>query len=105
MATLAASPTRLLAKVARRIGELMECEVPLISDWLDESTITDPMTAARQISRKLAGQHRYFWKTRAATRSNACSGKSGRRTCPNSPAHCRDFANQFAEKIAHRVRQ
>lgn len=33
-------PEETLAKVARRIGELLKTEVPLISDWLDEESLT-----------------------------------------------------------------
>ena len=33
-------PEKSLDKVAKRIGELLGCEVPLIGDWLDEDSIT-----------------------------------------------------------------
>lgn len=33
-------PEGSLDKVAARLGELLECEVPLIEDWLDEETLT-----------------------------------------------------------------
>ena len=32
-------PEGSLSKVAKRLGELLGCDVPLITDWLDESTI------------------------------------------------------------------
>ena len=37
-------PEGSLEKVAKRLGELLDCEVPLIEDWLDESTMS--VTAA-----------------------------------------------------------
>lgn len=42
-----------LDQVAKRLGELLDCDVPLIEDWLDESTmtvtsaVTDALTAAK----------------------------------------------------------
>ena len=33
-------PEGSLAKVAKRLGELLECDVPLIGDWLDEASMT-----------------------------------------------------------------
>src|SRR5882724_4849698 len=42
-------PEESLKKVAKRIGELMNCEVPLIDDWLDESTMTIREQAAERI--------------------------------------------------------
>ncbi|MEM9185767.1 MAG: phosphoglycerate kinase [Planctomycetota bacterium] len=42
-------PEGSLEKVAKRIGELLECEVPLIEDWLDESTTTVTPAVAEAI--------------------------------------------------------
>ena len=42
-------PEGSLAKVAKRLGEIMKCDVPLISDWLDE--IIDDDSARRPPSR------------------------------------------------------
>jgi phosphoglycerate kinase len=43
-------PEGSLATVAKRLGELLECDVPLISDWLDESTMTIPSAVSEQIA-------------------------------------------------------
>src|SRR3954447_2795980 len=43
-------PEGSLAKVAKRLGELLERDVPLISDWLDESTMTILPSLAKQIA-------------------------------------------------------
>ena len=39
-------PEGSLTKVAKRLGELVECDVPLVSDWLDEATMTIPAAVA-----------------------------------------------------------
>ena len=43
-------PEGSLAKVAKRLGELLKCDVPLIGDWLDESSMTI-LPASRSKSR------------------------------------------------------
>lgn len=43
-------PEGSLAKVARRLGELLKCDVPLISDWLDESSTTLLPDVTKQIA-------------------------------------------------------
>jgi hypothetical protein len=90
-------PEETLAKVARRIGELMECEVPLVSDWLDESTITIRDDAAKRIRESSPGSilllentrryeiERVLWKAKAADLAKL-AGPLAR------------FADQFAEK-------
>lgn len=43
-------PEGSLAKVAKRLGELLGCEVPLITDWLDESSMMILPAVADQIA-------------------------------------------------------
>ncbi len=43
-------PEGSLAKVAKRLGELLDCDVPLVADWFDESTLTIPPAVAEQIA-------------------------------------------------------
>jgi phosphoglycerate kinase len=43
-------PEGSLGKVAKRLGELLECEVPLIGDWLDEGTMTILPAVSEQIA-------------------------------------------------------
>ena len=43
-------PEGSLAKVAKRLGEIMKCDVPLIGDWLDESTMTILPAVQKQIA-------------------------------------------------------
>ncbi len=71
-------PEGSLAKIAKRLGELLHCEVPLIADWLDESTITIPSAVTEQIASAEPGAvimlentrkyeiERVLWKAKAA---------------------------------------
>lgn len=43
-------PEGSLKTVAARLGELLECEVPLVTDWLDEASITVPDAVAKKIT-------------------------------------------------------
>jgi phosphoglycerate kinase len=43
-------PEGSLAKVAKRLGEILGCDVPLIVDWLDEESTTILPAAAQQIA-------------------------------------------------------
>src|SRR5690242_15305831 len=43
-------PEGSLAKVAQRLGQILDVEIPLISDWLDESSMTILPAAAQQIA-------------------------------------------------------
>ena len=43
-------PEGSLAKVAKRLGELLKCEVPLIGDWLDEASLTILPSVTKQIA-------------------------------------------------------
>ena len=93
-------PEESLAKVAQRLGELLDCDVPLVADWLDESTMTirdrrgraEFATARRAASCLLENTRRYeiervLWKAKPAD-------------LPKLAEPLAQFANQFAEKIA-----
>src|SRR5262245_10843893 len=43
-------PEGSLSKVAKRLSELLECDIPLISNWLDESSVEILTAAADQIA-------------------------------------------------------
>jgi 3-phosphoglycerate kinase len=88
-----------LEKVAKRLGEILKCDVPLVTDWLDESSMTVPDDVAIRIKAAppksvlmLENTRRYdiervLWK---ATREDAATlaDPLGR------------FANECAAKIA-----
>ena len=42
-------PEESLAKVAARLGELLKCEVSLVTDWLDETSLTIPAAVTERI--------------------------------------------------------
>ncbi len=92
-------PEETLAKVAQRIGELLNCEVPLVSDWLDESTLSVSESAAQQIAAASPGSvlvlenvrryeiERVLWKADASE-------------LPQLAEPLSRFANEVAQKIA-----
>lgn len=58
-------PEGSLEKVAKRLGELLECEVPLVKDWLDDSTGEVTQSAANQIAAAAPGSVIVLENTRA----------------------------------------
>ncbi len=48
-------PEESLAKVAARLGELLKCEVPLVTDWLDAESLTIPAAVIEQIKSSAPG--------------------------------------------------
>jgi phosphoglycerate kinase len=91
-------PEGSLDKVARRLGEIIEREVPLIGDWLDEKSMTILPPAAQQISSAKPGSvimlentrkyeiERVLWKAKPAD-------------LPAIAPKLAKLANEFAEKI------
>ena len=91
-------PEGSLAKVATRLGELLNCEVPLIGDWLDEASMTILPGASRQIAAAKPGGlvllentrqyeiERVLWKAKAAD-------------LPTLAPKLAKLANEFAEKL------
>lgn len=92
-------PEGSLDKVARRLGELLNCDVPLVSDWLDESNLTIAGAARKRIAEAAPGSvlllentrrydiERVLWKAKPAELSQLV-GKLAK------------FANEFSENIA-----
>lgn len=91
-------PEGSLAKVAKRLGEIMKCEVALIGDWLDESTMTIPPAVQQQIAAAKSGAiimlentrkydiERVLWKAKPAD-------------LPKLAPKLAMLANEFAEKL------
>jgi phosphoglycerate kinase len=93
-------PDGSLAKVAKRLGELLKCDVPLIADWLDEGPMSITENARQQIAAAKPGTvlmlentrkyeiERVLWKAKAADLpglapklaklANECAAKLGR---------------------------
>lgn len=88
-----------LEKVGRRIGEILGCEVPLVTDWLDEATMTVRDAVAERIKGAAPGGvlllentrryeiERVLWKARPAD-------------LPRLADPLARFANECAQKIA-----
>ena len=55
-------PVGTLADVARRLGEILGCEVPLVADWLDEAAIAIQPHAKAAIQRAAAGCGVRAWR-------------------------------------------
>jgi phosphoglycerate kinase len=92
-------PEGSLAKVAKRLGELLGCNVPLVSDWLDEESmtiypaVTDQVAAAElgavimlENTRKYAIE-RALWKAKPAD-------------LPELAPKLAQLANEFAAKLS-----
>lgn len=91
-------PEGSLANVARRLGELLERDVPLVGDWLDESSTTILPGVAQQLSTTKPGAvimlentrkyeiERVLWKAKPAD-------------LPAAAPDLARLANEFAEKL------
>lgn len=79
-------PEETLAKVGKRLGEILGCDVPLVSDWLDESTLTIADALQKQIAASPPGTVLLLENTRHITLSGCC-GKPSPRTCRSSRSH------------------
>ncbi len=92
-------PEKSLSKVAARLGEILGKPVPLVSDWLDESTLTIPDAVKQQIDAADAGSvlmlentrkyniERVLWKAKAADAAKHAEPLA-------------KFANECAAKLA-----
>ncbi len=92
-------PEKSLNKVAKRIGELLEIDVPLIGDWLDESTMTIKPEVKETIDQAQPGAiivlentrkydiERVLWKAKPAD-------------LPKLVPNLTKFANELADKVA-----
>ena len=91
-------PEGSLAKVAKRLGEILKCDVPLIGDWLDESSTDDSAERHSTDRRGQAGTilmlentrkyeiERVLWKAKPAD-------------VPKLLPKLAKLANEFAEKL------
>ena len=92
-------PEGTLEKVAARLGTLLDADVPLISDWLDEKTMTISHDAAQQIADAAPGSVLVLENTRRYDIERSL----WKATAEQVPAVAEDlakFANEFADKIA-----
>ena len=92
-------PEGTLDKVASRLGELLGCDAPLVTDWLDETSMTIADAARKRIAAASPGSvlvldntrrydvERVLWKAKSAD-------------LPRLVGNLTKFASEFAEKIA-----
>jgi phosphoglycerate kinase len=92
-------PEGSLNKVAKRLGELLHCEVSLISDWLDEKTMTILPDATRQIADAPPGAVVMLENTRKYDIERVL-WKAKPDDLPNIAPKLARLANEFAEKLS-----
>lgn len=92
-------PDGSLAKVAQRIGQLVERDVTLISDWLDESTMTILPAVVQQIAGAKPGSLFVLENTRKYEIERVL-WKAKRADVPKLAPKLAKLANEFAEKLS-----
>ena len=92
-------PEGSLAKVAKRLGELLKCDVPLISDWLDESSTTILDSAQKQIAAAKPGDIIMLENTRKYEIERAL-WKAKPADLPKLAPKLAKLANEFAAKLS-----
>ena len=92
-------PEGSLAKVAERLGELLECDVPLVTDWLDESTGTVADAVKSTIDGAAPGSIIVLDNTRRYDIERVL-WKAKPDDLPGLVDNLAAFANSFAEKVA-----
>ena len=92
-------PAGSLEKVAKRIGQLLQCVVSLISNWLDESSMTITADAADRVAKAAAGDVIVLQNTRAYEIERVL-WKAKEKDIPALTEKLAKFANEMASKIA-----
>jgi phosphoglycerate kinase len=92
-------PEGSLMQVAQRIGEILECEVILIRDWLDESSMTILPAAVQQVSAAKPGSIFILENTRKYEIERAV-WKAKPADLPALAPKFAKLANEFAEKLS-----
>ncbi len=92
-------PEGSLAKVAARLGELLNKKVPLISDWLDETSLSITPPAAEAIRNAKAGDVLVLENTRRYAIERVLWDATAGDLPALAPKLSR-LANEFADKVA-----
>ena len=92
-------PEETLAKVGKRLSEILGCDVPLVSDWLDESTMTIADALQKQIAASPPGTVLLLENTRRYNIERAL-WKAKPADLPKLSEPLAKLANEFAEKVA-----
>jgi phosphoglycerate kinase len=88
-----------LSAVARRLGELLECDVPLVDDWLDEDTMTVRDTVSDQVGRSEPGSVLVLENTRRYQIERALWDATSD-DLPKLSEPLAKFVNELSEKVA-----
>jgi phosphoglycerate kinase len=88
-----------LAKVAKRLGELLKCDVPLISDWLDEKSMTILPDVPKKVAAARPGDIIMLENTRKYEIERVL-WKAKRDDLPTIAPKLAKLANEFAEKLS-----
>ncbi|HEY4234143.1 MAG TPA: phosphoglycerate kinase [Lacipirellulaceae bacterium] len=91
-------PEGSLTKVAKRLSEIMECDVPLVSDWLDESSTTILPAVAEQVAAAEPGAVIMLENTRKYEIERAL-WKAKPMDLPALAPKLAKLANEFAAKL------
>ncbi len=92
-------PEKSLDKVARRLGEILGCEVPLLADWLDADSITISESVRQAIEQAPPGAVCMLENTRKYDVERALwKAKPG--DLPELTPGLTKLANEFAAKVA-----
>jgi phosphoglycerate kinase len=92
-------PIGSLKKVAARLGEIMGCDVPLIEDWLDESTNTTKAHVAEKIAAANPGSILMLQNVRGYDIETVL-WKAKEPALADLAPKLAAFANSLAEKVA-----
>jgi phosphoglycerate kinase len=92
-------PEETLEAVAKRLGEILGCEVPLIADWLDESTLTIRDQVSKQIQSAKPGSVMMLENTRKYEIERVL-WKAKPSDLPGLSEKLAKIANEFAAKIS-----
>jgi len=92
-------PEGSLAKVAGRLGQLLTCDVPLVADWLDESSMKILDSVGEQIAAADPGAVLMLENTRKYEIERAL-WKARPTDLPQLATKLAKLANEFAEKLS-----
>ncbi len=92
-------PIGSLAKVAKRLGEILGCEVPLIEDWLDEATNSVKPQVNEKIAASASGSVLMLQNVRAYDVETVL-WKAKEKALPDIAQKLAAVANSLAEKVA-----
>jgi phosphoglycerate kinase len=92
-------PEGSLAKVAKRLGEILKCDIPVIGDWLDESSVSILDSAQKQIASAKPGDILMLENTRKYEIERALWKAKPTDLSQLAPKLAK-LANEFAQKLS-----